>query len=282
MSARSKLSAAADLSRVLTHPLGLTLRLLRHLRRTMEGFRYSQAWAKGPPGRIPASSAEEVSSNPLQAYFDAHREGRGIWKWNHYFEIYDRHLRKFVGHDVRIVEIGIYSGGSLEMWRHYFGPDCRIYGVDIESDCKAYENEYTRVFIGDQADRQLWSAFKRDVPVLDIIIDDGGHHSDQQIATMEELLPHLRPGGVYLCEDVHGLHNGFAAYARGLADNLNAMDTTGSAPAIPPTSFQSWIKSVHFYPYVVVIEKASVPVEELIAPKRGTEWQPFDTLRRKA
>lgn len=282
MSARSKLSAVADLSRVLTHPLGLTLRLLRHLRRTMEGFRYSQTWSMDPAARILASSAEEASPNPLQAYFDAHREGRGIWKWNHYFEIYDRHFRKFVGHEVRIVEIGIYSGGSLEMWRHYFGPDCRIYGVDIESACKAYENEYTRVFVGDQADRSFWRSFKRDVHGLDIIIDDGGHHADQQIATMEELLPHLRPGGVYLCEDVHGLHNGFAAYARGLADNLNAMDTTGSKPALPPTSFQASIKSMHFYPYVVVIEKASEPLEELIAPKRGTEWQPFDTLGRKA
>jgi hypothetical protein len=39
------------------------------------------------------------------------------------------------------------------------------------------------------------------------------------------MLPHLRPGGVFLCEDVHGFFNGFSAYAQGLADNLHAYAT---------------------------------------------------------
>ena len=38
---------------------------------------------------------------------------------------------------------------------------------------------------------------------FDIIIDDGGHTMEQQIASIETLFPALNEGGVYLCEDTH-------------------------------------------------------------------------------
>jgi hypothetical protein len=53
---------------------------------------------------------------------------------------------------VHILEIGVFGGGSLEMWRNYFAPKCHVYGVDIEPACKSYEQERTKIFIGDQAD----------------------------------------------------------------------------------------------------------------------------------
>src|SRR5437868_5558043 len=56
-------------------------------------------------------------ANPLQSYFDAYKEGPGIWKWMHYFDIYQRHFSKFVGREVHVLEVGIYSGGSLAMWK---------------------------------------------------------------------------------------------------------------------------------------------------------------------
>ena len=63
-----------------------------------------------------------------------------------------------------------------------------------------------KVFIGDQADRKFWSQFRREVPILDLVIDDGGHEPEQQIVSLEELLPHLRPGGVlYLRRRNQGL-----------------------------------------------------------------------------
>jgi hypothetical protein len=205
-------------------------------------------------------------------YFEGHVTGRGIWKWRHYFEIYERHFRRFVDQEVHLVEIGVYSGGSLDMWKAYFGPRCHVYGVDIEPACKAYEDdERTRVFIGDQADRTFWHTLRRQVPRVDIIIDDGGHLAEQQIVTLEEMLPHLRGGGVYLCEDVAPSHNGFAAYIAGFTDALNA----GGDQVGEPTPLQREIHSVHRYPFVVVIEKCSQLRDELVAPMRGTEWQPF-------
>ena len=224
------------------------------------------------------------SSNPLWEYFQNHREGRGIWKWEHYFPIYHRHFKKFVGKKVDVLEVGIYSGGSLEMWRSYFGDHCHVYGVDIEEACKAYENEHVTVFVGDQSDRGLWRSIRSSVEGIDILIDDGGHTPEQQQTTLEEMLRHLRPGGVYLCEDLDGSFNGFSAFASGLVNELNAFSQIpGPLLQSGVTQFQAAVHSIHFYPYVVVIERHAVPPSGLSAPKHGTEWQPFfDTSRDPA
>lgn len=222
-----------------------------------------------------AERAQDASSNPLRAYFDSVKEGPGIWKWLHYFEIYHRHLSKFVGQNVTVVEVGVYSGGSLPMWRHYFGDGCRVHGVDIQPECKVYENDHTTIHIGDQADRAFWKRLREAVPDVDVLIDDGGHAVEQQIVTLEETLPHLRPGGVYLCEDVVG--NRFATFAHSLADGLNSFAPTFAQEHITsrPTPFQRAVHSVHLYPFVVLIEKRETALEGLAAPKHGTKWQPF-------
>ena len=213
-----------------------------------------------------------VPANPLKEYFENHTEGHGIWKWRHYFEIYQHHFAKFVGRQVNILEIGIYSGGSLEMWRSYFGPQCHIYGVDIEEACKSYENEHTSVFIGDQADRNFWKTFREHTPPIDILIDDGGHSAEQQRITLEEMLPHLRGGGVYFCEDVHGKWNDFTAYATSLVDELNHISSLNE--------FQKSVHSIHFYPFCVIIEKHTTKPDPFVAPKHGTQWQPFFDKRK--
>jgi len=222
-----------------------------------------------------ADLASANSENPLARYFESHQDGRGILKWLHYFDIYHRYFQKFVGKEVHVVEIGIFSGGSLDMWKEYFGPNCRIYGVDIQEECKAYEDARTKIFVGDQGDRAFWQSFKRSVPRVDIVIDDGGHLPHQQMVTLEEMLPHVRPGGVFLCEDIHGVHQGFTAYSYGLADRLNAYATNKEGSAIEPSEFQRSIHAVHLYPYVTVIEKADSVVDQFVCPGRGTEWAPF-------
>jgi hypothetical protein len=166
------------------------------------------------------------------------------------------------------------------MWRDYFGPQCQIYGVDINPACKAFESDDVKIFIGDQADRNFWAQFRQQVPRLDIVIDDGGHLTTQQIVTLEELLPHLQPDGVYLCEDIHG-QNPFITYIHGLSLHLNSIEGGQNNPAnserqvVCATSpLQSAISSIHLYPYVVVIERNGQNPAEFFAPARGTEWKP--------
>ena len=222
------------------------------------------------------------SHNDLEEYFDSVASGPGIWKWRHYFDVYHRHLEKFRGRPVNVVEVGVYSGGSLRMWTEYFGDTCRIFGVDIEEACRAYERENVKIVIGDQSDRGFWRRFTSEVPPIDVVIDDGGHQVDQQVATLEELLPHLRPGGVYICEDIPGKLNEFGMYVCGLSRRLYEPLATASNPddnarrlVYRASPFQAAIESIHLYPYLVVIEKRAAPVTEFVAPKHGTEWQPF-------
>ena len=217
-------------------------------------------------------NAQELS-NPLWTYFNNHLEGRGIWKWEHYFDIYHRHFSKFVGKPVNVLEIGIYSGGSLDMWKSYFGSECHVYGVDVQEACKEYEAERVSILIGDQGDPGFWVNFNKQVQDIDILIDDGGHKPNQQMVTLEQMLPRLRPGGVYLCEDVHGIHQGFVAFVGGLVSELNNI-SWGSDPS-KKTPFQSACYSIHFYPYLVVIEKNVNSPSGFIAQKHGTQWQPF-------
>src|SRR5437016_6128611 len=101
--------------------------------------------------------------NDLEKYFQANT-GRLIHKLNHYFEIYDRHFAKFRGTEVHVVEFGVSQGGSLQMWKEYFGPKCRIYGVDINPHCKTMEEDRVQVFIGDQEDRAFLKSLAASIP----------------------------------------------------------------------------------------------------------------------
>jgi hypothetical protein len=95
----------------------------------------------------------------------------------HYYGIYERHLSKFVGQEVNVVEIGVYSGGSLDMWRDWLGPRCHIHGVDIAEECRAYAGEQVSITIGDQADPRFWREFLQAHAPIDIVIDDGAIRS---------------------------------------------------------------------------------------------------------
>jgi SAM-dependent methyltransferase len=257
---------------------------MRQLPAMVRGRRYGGDWlAKEPKPAVTCSMSE---ANPLESYFDTHTTGRGLWKWTHYLDIYHRHFQRFVGKEVHVLEVGVYSGGSLDMWKEYFGPKCHVYGIDIREECKSLETESIKIFIGDQANREFWRRFRQEVPTLDILIDDGGHLLEQQIVTLEEMLPHLRPGGVYVCEDIHGDFNRFGAYVRGLAANLDTFAQKigpgqGKELLSDTASFQADIHSIHTYPYVVAIEKRCSPVPQFRGPCHGSEWTWPATGRRK-
>ncbi len=204
--------------------------------------------------------------NDLERYF-AQNAGRQIFKWKHYFEIYERHLSRFRGTDVHLVEFGVAQGGSMQMWRHYFGPRCRIYGVDKNPACKQVEEDQVEVFIGDQADRKFLRGLAAKIPRIDVLIDDGGHRMKQQIRTFEELFPSVAANGVYLCEDLHTSYwsnygggyrrrGTFIEYAKNFIDDIQAWHARGGRPHI--TEFTRSVHSLHFYDSVLVIEKRTI------------------------
>ena len=125
---------------------------ISQLAKNIQGFDYGTQYTEAIDSASLSSAVSNglTKSNRLQEFFDARKVGPGIWKWKHYFDIYDRHFSKFINRDVNVLEIGIFSGGSLDMWQDYFGKKCHIYGVDIAEAWKAFENEKVTVHIGDQ------------------------------------------------------------------------------------------------------------------------------------
>jgi hypothetical protein len=231
----------------------------------------------------PIKNVNDISKKSyLEEYFDGVIEGPGIWKWRHYFEIYERHISKFRGSNVKLMEIGVYSGGSLRMWNNYFGSEnLQLYGCDIEKDCKTYESSNTTVFIGDQGDREFWRQIKSKTSNIDIIIDDGSHIPEHQMITIEEMLPALAPGGVYICEDIHGTKNHVWNFVFGLIrkfnhfDVVHNLDDNANRLISIKNDYQKCIHSIHIYTYLLVIEKNAYSYDQFIAPKHGTQWQPF-------
>lgn len=204
-----------------------------------------------------------AEKNNLRKYFDQN-EGKLIHKWNHYFDIYEKHFNKYVGKEIVVLEIGVFHGGSLQMWKNYFGNKAKIYGVDINPRCKELEEDNVEIFIGSQSDRNFLRELKEKIPPIDILIDDGGHNMKQQIITFQELYDHVKEDGTYLCEDVHTSYEiaygggykrrrTFIEFSKNLIDSLNAFHS--EQWALKENSFTRSIDSIHFYDSVVIFEK---------------------------
>jgi 23S rRNA U2552 (ribose-2'-O)-methylase RlmE/FtsJ len=212
----------------------------------------------------PPEAARAQATNPISEYF-FNNPGRLIHKWHHYFEIYHRHFARFRGRSPVMVEIGVFHGGSLQMWRDYFGPGARIVGIDIDPRCRRFEDESTTILIGDQSDRRFLAEVRERLPQIDILIDDGGHTMTQQITTFDELYPHIQPEGIYLCEDIHTSlmeeygggyrrEGTFLEYSKALVDRLYGWHSREpnrlTVDDMTRTTF-----ALHFYDSVLVMEK---------------------------
>ena len=124
-------------------------------------------------------------------------------KWIHYLDIYEKHFAKFVGKKFTMFEIGVSKGGSVEMWRDYFGKDVTIVGIDIDKKCKQYEGEQINIEIGDQSDWNFLQMLIDKYGIPELVIDDGSHIMKDLIASFNFLYPLLKDGSIYLAEDLH-------------------------------------------------------------------------------
>jgi cephalosporin hydroxylase len=206
--------------------------------------------------------------NPLEAYFEAN-QGRLIHKWMHYFDIYDRHFAPFRGKPVNVLEFGVSHGGSLQMWKDYFGPAAHITGVDIAEKCKDFTEDRIDVVIGDQEDREFLHRLGRKLGDIDVLIEDGGHTAKQQIATFEVLWPHISDGGVFLMEDLHTSYwkkydggykrpGTFIEYAKDLIDSQHAWHSH-EKESFAVDDYTRSVGGMHVYDSIIVFDKAVVP-----------------------
>lgn len=124
-------------------------------------------------------------------------------KHSSYFETYDKLLKQYVGKKIIFVEIGVFSGGSLFMWREYFGPQARVIGVEFNPEAVKWQEHGFEIHIGSQSDPKFWETFFKQVGSIDVLIDDGGHTYEQQIKTVHFSLPYINDGGCIIVEDTH-------------------------------------------------------------------------------
>jgi len=209
---------------------------------------------------IPANTLNDFE------HFFFEKKHRVITKWLHYFDAYDRFFSKYRDKDVTILEIGVFKGGSLQMWKDYFvSPNhkVKIYGIDIDPNCKDLEEDNIEIFIGSQEDREFLRSVKEQIGKVDILIDDGGHTMNQQITSFEELFDLVKEDGIYLCEDLHtsymkqydGEYRGdtFIEYSKNLIDYLHAQYSETDELVVNKYSEQ--IKAITYYDSMIFIEK---------------------------
>lgn len=179
--------------------------------------------------------------------------------------IYHKHFKKFrklasSDNKIRLLEIGVQCGGSLDMWTEYFGKNnCEIVGLDIDPHCLSLEKDNIKIIIGNQEDKNFLKEKILTLPKFHIIIDDGGHTMDQQINSQEVLYNHVLPGGVYLCEDTSyweeyggGLYrpNTYIEYTKSIIDKINSYHYG------PLYNYTVTCKSIHYYDSMVFFEKS--------------------------
>ena len=217
----------------------------------------------------------EIDSVPLEEQMstDMHRlfygnTGALVHKWRHYLSVYDRHLSQYRGTQVRLLEIGVSRGGSLSLWRQYFGSHAKIFGIDVDPRCKSFDGRDAAVRIGSQADVSFLSSVVKELGGIDVVIDDGSHVFLDQLGSLRFLFPLLSPDGVYLCEDTHtsywgagyrggvGESESFIGLTKRLIDDLHA-DFHSHSEALPLAN--RTINSIHIYNSIVVIEKKVTP-----------------------
>jgi len=139
----------------------------------------------------------------LKEYF-LNNTGDSIHKWNHYFDIYETHFSRFIGKNILMFEIGVDQGGSIKMWKDYFGGGATIVGIDINPVCKKYEKQEEGIFveIGNQSDESFLQKLLEKYGNPDIVLDDGSHKMDDLVTTFKFLYDTIKDDGVYMAEDL--------------------------------------------------------------------------------
>jgi hypothetical protein len=207
----------------------------------------------------------------LWTYF-LQNQGRKIHKHTQLFPVYERYFTPWRNKTLNFMEIGVYQGGSLQMWQSFFGPRAKIVGVDINPQAKKFEQPGVHVRIGDQGDPVFLAALIEEFGPFDIILDDASHLMDKTMQSFEFLYPTVPKNGLYLIEDIQtsywkdyggGLHEAHSVInrAKRYIDDLNARESAGQ---VPVGDFTKETLGIHFYDNIIVFEKGHTAYRDVL------------------
>ena len=196
---------------------------------------------------------------------------------------YDRAYWRFLppqSMNVAILEIGLAAGASLRMWRALY-PTARIVGVDIvAAEDEAEPEPLTTVLRGDQSRMETLLKCARWVPEgYDLIVDDGSHIPEHQLLAFRNLFTSLKPGGVYVIEDVETSYWGAGSELYGRITSgmsiveifkayLDVVNLEISGRQAMSFGFDSEIDSITFAHNAIIITRALKVDVELFGSRR--------------
>ena len=223
--------------------------------------------------------SKKINSKIYESYL---RSPYSSLKLSTYFNVYDQLLSQYRNESIVFLEIGILDGGSLFMWRDFFGPQARIIGVDLNPEAKKWEKEGFEIFIGDQSSTEFWKKTLNSIGKLDIVLDDGGHTYEQQIMTTESVIPFINDGGVIIVEDCHTSYMkkfgfrklSFINYAKKLIDNINKRYVE-----FDNKTAEKRVWSIHFFESIVALNinfyATSIPSEVIFNQDNEVKAEDF-------
>jgi MycE methyltransferase N-terminal len=213
------------------------------------------------------------------------RFGSDKWAGHWYARHYERHFAEYRDQRVRLLEIGIggyaddLGGGSLHMWKHYF-PRGLVHGLDLHDKSKL-DGPRLRTVQGSQSDPAFLAELADRIGPLDIVIDDGSHLSSDVLITFAALFPRLRPGGIYVIEDLQTSYwpgwNGdrtdvddpatSTGFLKTLVDGLHYQERGAGEPS----ATERQVVALHIYHGIAFVEKGTN------ADQPAPAWIPRDT-----
>lgn len=214
-------------------------------------------------------------TGPLHRLFELH-PGKATDKWEQYLIAYESEFARFreLGRPVRLLEIGVQNGGSLELWHSYLPQGSSCVGLDIDERVAglAYESPLVSAHACDATDRVAVEGVIGD-QTFDIIIDDASHRCQDVIATFEVLFERLTPTGKYFIEDLHcGYYHDFGGGLRKADssieffktfvdalnfDHISLDDLPEGEGRAALSALNRWIARITFYDSLCVVEKTS-------------------------
>ena len=149
-------------------------------------------------------------------------------KWESYLDYYNEIFMPLKNKDISLLEIGIQNGGSLQTYLNFFKNAELIVGCDIDDKCHNlnYDDKRIKVVVGNINSNETYSKISSLINQFDILIDDGSHISSDIIISFIKYFPIVKPGGIYVIEDLHCSYDSYNTkkYGGGILNENSAIN----------------------------------------------------------
>ena len=189
---------------------------------------------------------------------------------NNYCRYYHFFLKDVKEEYKKVMEIGVWKGGSTRSWKEYF-PNAHIFGIDIMEECLDLIEDRISIHIGDQNNPEFLKEVAQtgvsftEKSLFDMIIDDGSHRMSSMKISFDTLFPYVKSGGYYIVEDLTVCYpeprykeykdaGNFIMidYLKGLVDDVNKSGFTNYHGKYP---LAEQIDSIFFGQWICFIKK---------------------------